>query len=510
MIDRRVIRAVMAVFAASALLLGLTAIPAAAAETGSISGSYVRGPDRPIASAGVRLDDRDNNQKAWTNTNAEGRFRFDDVPVGEYELHFYGPGSADQYWPQQTDPYQAGVITVAAGKDTVIDETAIPLGDVEITVTDQVTHQPLAGVSVSTLPGPYPGAVSVTTDAQGRARFEPLRAGTWGFGFSVQGYQYDTLSEVVIPADETVSLTKALAKEAVLTVNFTDAATGAPVGNACVYIAGENERGVSPSHMQCAYGSGQLRLTAWFPGRYRLFAVPGDMNSGDGVHGSQWVGASGGTGDLEQAKWVELKSGETTDVQVRFDGVGTISGTVTGADTGAPVSEICPTVTPSYSGFNQPWGVHCTYTEGRYTINGLGPYDWRVQFPDMTGKYAWQWSGDKPDRFAATPVRVTAGANTTLDARLKPAGKVTGQVHGATIPAYYISVNAINAVTGDWAGPDGLVKANSEYVLSGLDTQDIKISFYATHHEADWYPGPVSVIAGQTRSGVDLHATPEK
>lgn len=392
----------------------------------------------------------------------------------------------------------------------MIDETAIPLGDVEVKVTDQVTHQPLAGVYVFTRGGPHAGTISATTDAEGKAKFEPLRAGTWAFGFSVQGYQYDTLDEIVIRADETTSLTKALVEEAVLTVNFTDAATGAPVGNACVYIANENERSVSPSQLQCAYGTGQLRLTAWFPGRYRIFAVPGNMNSGDGVHGSQWVGANGGTGELEQAKWIELKSGETTDVQVRFDGVGTITGVLTGADTGAPVSGICPGVTPAYSGYNQPWGVTCTYTEGRYTISGLGPYDWRVQFPDMTGKYAWQWSGDKPDRFAATPVHVTAGTTTTLDAQLKLAGKVTGQVYGATIPNYFVSVNAVNAVTGDSAGPDGLVKSTGEYVLSGLDTQDIKISFIATHHDADWYPEPVPVIAGQTRSGLDLHATPEQ
>jgi hypothetical protein len=494
MFERRFVRAVMAVFAASALLLGLTALPAAAVETGSISGSFVRGPGKPIV-AGVRLDTLDNNQKDWTSTDAEGRFHFDNVPVGQYELRFYGPGTFDQFWPQQTDPYQAGAVTVTAGQDTVINETAIPLGEVEITVTDNVSHQPMAGVVVSTRGGPSTGYASATTDADGKAKFEPLRAGTWAFGFSEEGYQYDTLDEIVVRADETTHLTKALEKEAVLTVNFTDAATGAPVGNACVYIAGENERGVSPSNMQCAYGSGQL---------------PGNVSTGDGVHGSQWVGADGGTGDLEQAKWIELKAGETTDVQVRFDGAGTITGVLTGADTGAGVSEVCPGVTPAYPWYNQPWGVACTYTEGRYTISGLGPYDWRVQFPDMSGTYAWQWSGDKADRFAATPVHVTAGTTTTLDARLKPSGKVTGKMSGITIPWYYTSVNAINSVTGDWAGPDGLVKSTGEYELSGLDTQDVKISFVATRNDPDWYPEPVPVVAGRTRSGVDLHASPEE
>ncbi|MDI5975933.1 carboxypeptidase regulatory-like domain-containing protein [Amycolatopsis magusensis] len=495
----------MAVFAAFTLLLGLGTVPAAAAETGSISGSYVRGPGRPIASAGVRLDDRDNNEKAWVSTDAEGRYRFDDVPAGEYELRFRGPGAFDQYWPQQTDPYQAGVVTVTAGEETVVDETAIPLGDVEVEVTDEVSREPLAGVSVFTLAG----SNSATTDAEGVARFGPLRAATWEFGLSKAGYQYDTIGETVVRAEETTRLTKALAKEAVLTVDFVDAATGAPVGDACVYIMAEHERSVSPQHMQCAYGTGKLRLTAWFPGRYRLFAVAGNMYAGDGVHGSQWVGANGGTGDLEQARWIELKSGETSDVRVRFDGVGAISGVVTGSDTGAPVSGLCPTIAPAHSSYHQPWGVTCTYTEGRYTISGLGPYDWRVQFPDMAGKYAWQWSGAKADRFAATPVRVTAGATTTLDARLEPAGKVTGRIHGATGPPYFLSVNAYNAATGDAAGPDGLVKSTAEYELSGFDTQQIRISFYATHH-IDWHPEPVSVVAGQTRAGLDLYATPDQ
>jgi 5-hydroxyisourate hydrolase-like protein (transthyretin family) len=510
MLERRFIRAAAAVLAVSALALGLTAVPASAAETGSISGSYVQGPGKPIASAGVRLDTLDNNEKARTITDADGRFHFDDVQVGQYELRFDGPGVFEQYWPQQTDPYQAGAVTVSAGNNTVVDETAIPVGSVEFTVTDHVSHQPLAGVGVSTRSGPHAGSISVTTNAEGRATFATLRAATWSFGLSVPGYQYDILDDVVVRPDETTSVAKSLEKEAVLTVNFSDAATGAPVGNACVYIADENERGVSPEHMQCAYGSGKIRLTAWFPGRYRIFAVPGNVSAGDGVHGSQWVGADGGTGDLEQAKWIELKSGETTDVQVRFDGVGAITGVLTGADTGAPVSGVCPGVTPAYSGYNHPWAVACTYTEGRYTISGLGPYDWRVQFPDMSGTYAWQWSGDKPDRFAATPVHVTAGTTTTLDAQLKPAGRVTGQVFGATVPWYYVSVNSVNAVTGDWAGPDGLVKSTGEYELSGLDTQDVKITFAATRNAPDWYPEPVPVVAGQTRSGVDLHASPEK
>jgi hypothetical protein len=59
--------------------------------------------------------------------------------------------------------------------------------------------------------------------------------------------------------------------------------------------------GVDPNHMSCCYGTGKVRLDGYWPGRYRLFAFAGDVANGDGVHGSQWVGAHGGTGDLEKA-----------------------------------------------------------------------------------------------------------------------------------------------------------------------------------------------------------------
>ncbi|MCO1579883.1 hypothetical protein M8C13_29435 [Crossiella sp. SN42] len=506
MFERRSLRAVLSVLTAVALLLGMTAVPAAAAETGSISGSFLRGPGRPLV-VGVRLNDLNGNQRGWTATDTEGRFRFEGVPVGEYRIGFFGPERAVQYWPQQVEEYRGSTVTVTAGGTAVVEETALPLGDLEFTVTDQATGQPIPGARLSSRDGPY--AIYATTDTAGVARFGPIRATTWSFGIQADGYQYDIVGETVVRADQTTSLPKTLARVAVLKVEFASAVTGAAVGKACVGIADADQRDLDQDGQDCAHGTGRAEITYLAPGKYRLFAMPGDRSGGDGVHGSQWVGPEGGTGDPAQAKLVELRSGETTEVRVRFDGAGSITGSVTDTKTGTPVSGLCPGTTPASSGSRGQWGVQCTYTEGRYTIADLGPYDWRVQFPDMKGKYAWQWSGEAPDRLAATPVRVTAGAATTLDARLKPAAKVTGKVIGNTIPFRYVSVNAYNARTGDAAGPDGRVTLNGQYFLSGLASQEIKIGFYATRHQ-DWYPKPVHVTAGLTLYGLDLHATPEK
>ncbi|MBB4677424.1 hypothetical protein [Crossiella cryophila] len=76
------------------------------------------------------------------------------------------------------------------------------------------------------------------------------------------------------------------------------------------------------------------------------------------------------------------------------------------------MSGLCTSVRPALAGDHRPWGVRGTNAEGRYTISFLGPYGWRVQFPDMKGDYAWQWSGAAPDRFGATQVRATASETT--------------------------------------------------------------------------------------------------
>lgn len=467
-------------------------------EYGWIAGSFVRGPGQPVPDVRVELTDPNGNQRDQTATDASGGFRFPHVKTGEYKIRFFWPGSAEQWWPGQTDPYQAGIVTVTADQETVIDETALPTGDLEVTVTDSMSGAPVAGACVSSRD--FLPAVTACADADGRARFDTIRARVYSFSISPPtGYLYGSMDDVLVRPNELGTASTTLVREAVFEVTFQDAATGAPVSDACVAVVDEAARGsVDPYHLWCSYGTGAIRIGMYWPGRYRLFAQPRD-----GVHGSQWVGAQGGTGNLERARWIELTPGVTAPVKIRLDRAGSITGTVTDAAAGTPVQGICPTVTPSNPWFTDPVGVTCTYTEGRYTISGLGPYEWRVQFPDLTGAYAWQWSGDKADRYAARPVAVTPGAVTTVDARLRPAGRVTGAVLGATIPYEYVSVHAINARTGDWTAPQGLVTLTGAYTLSGLNTQWIKITYSATSGDPLWHPRPVRVTEGHT-TGLDL------
>ncbi|WP_461119677.1 hypothetical protein [Saccharothrix stipae] len=431
-------------------------------------------------------------------TDAGGRYRFAAVPAGQYKLRYQWPSFTEQWWPGKHDSWSAQQITVVTGVETAVDEVALPVGDLEITITDSATGAPMPGVCVSAS-GPH--FVSGCADSGGKVELGPARVGRWHVTANPPaGYLYGSVDQDVV-AEQTTTASIAMDREAVLDLTFVDAVTGRPVPRTCVAEVDEGARGSVPQYLDtCADSAGRLRLGMRFTGRTKLFARPTD-----GVHGSQWVGPDGGTGDVDQAAWHVLRSGETTSVTIRLDPAGTISGTVTAAATGAEVSGVCVIVAPAAPWSVNPYEPNCTYGSGAYTIRGLGPYDWPVQFPDRSGRYAWQWSGNAADRHSATPVRVHADQVTTADAALTAAGVLTGRITGLTIPWHYASVYAVNARTGDWAAPQAGMKSPNQYTIAGLGTQAVRIAFTPTNEGLQWHPVPVDVTAGATTT-VDLTA----
>lgn len=462
---------------------------------GSVRGTYLRKPGEPLGSVRVRLTDRSGNDVAEsTVTAADGTFRFDHVRTGERTLRFYYPSYSYGHFDD--------TLTVLPDQETVVERFARPMGGAEITIRDAATGDPMPNVQVGS-EGPEGTGPRVTTDVEGKARYADLLTGRWRFLVDQPvGYLYSTVENVDVTADQTAVATGTLDREAVLELTFADAATGAPV-DGCYVTVDPRARNVVPNGTGiCSTdGTGKLRVTGQWPGRQRLFAFPRTSTA----HGSQWVGENGGTGDAEQAKWFDTVSGQTTSVQVKFDGAGTISGTVVDDQTGAPVSYVCPSVTPSYADPSQGRNVRCTYTDGRYEISGLGPYSWPVQFPTEYGQYAWQWSGGAADRFSATKIQVSPGGTATADARLKQPGKISGRLVNATRPWQYTGVYAVNALTGDYAGPEASRNSRYEFSMKGYATQDVRLLFHANFEdEFQTHPDPVHVEAGRETTGVEL------
>ncbi|GAA0567452.1 carboxypeptidase-like regulatory domain-containing protein [Actinomadura livida] len=475
-------------------------------EYGSISGRFVTASGAGVPGAAVEVHDASGNSQGREITDPDGAFRFTRLHAEDHKLSFDSNGNI-QWAHGKLDQYEADPITVRPGLETTVTETALPTGDLEVTVLDSKSREPVPGAYVATRGGPR--SLFAETDAKGKATFDGVLTGTYSFSISPpEGYLYGSIDDVVVQAGQATRVTTELVREATIVATVRDAKTAQPVAGACVTLFEQTatvhkrvtrKRGNKTVDRECSDGSGELRIPQLWPGKYKLFITPTD-----GVHGRQWVGLNGGTGDMEKAARFTVASGEVIETGVRLDGTGSIAGTVTDARTGKAVEDVCAWVLPAGPSGPEAWGRNCTDSGGRYTIDGLGPYDWRVQYPDFHGRYVWQWSGGAPDRFAARPISVPAGATVTADARLPETGKLGGKVIGSVVPNEYVSVIAVSSRTGDIAAPFARITGDVDYALYGLATQWIKLGYRGGPADTAWYPKPLHVVAGEAINGPDL------
>jgi hypothetical protein len=479
--------------------------------TGVLAGQVTEpGGASPAGGVTVVLFTEGQTWSSVQTTGADGRYSFSDLTPVQY-LTLYERGAYHQWGHQREEEFSADRFTVADGQTTVVDEELLPLGSLTVAVTDQRTHRPVAGACVGIFAGVQ---ANKCTDAAGIATFDGLTP--TGYSVSVDGgpthfvwtSENDGGGTVNVPRGP-AHLDVALRQAAALGTTVRDASTGAPVDNACLNPIPVTARGVPDGYTEASCTStgqnaviGQLQ-----PGTYNLLVAPND-----GVHGMQWLGANGGTGDRRDAVAVTARAGRITALPgVRLDRAGTISGVVRDKATGAGINLACVYVVPLNPQVGVSFGTpHCTASDGRYTIAGLGPYDWRVEFVDtqslQIARYAWQWNGGAPDRFSALPVRVSAGQTITVNADMVPGARITG--HSPS----FSSMWAYNAQTGDFAASGGFSQFDGLYELTNLATQNVKIEYSPAGQGQCWYPAvpdfrratPIPVTAGQTTNGIDL------
>jgi len=227
----------------------------------------------------------------------------------------------------------------------------------------------------------------------------------------------------------------------------------------------------------------------------------------------QWVGPSGGTGSQYLARQVTPAPGKVTTVPpVQLDGAGAIAGLVTDAGTGKGVNLECVQVTPA--GGDPTFDGVCqgalSDAAGHYTLTGVGPYAWPVEFSSVEGNgYAWQWSGGVASRKQATLVPVSAGRTATANAKLSRGNTVSGTVLGTNGAPLQSTVVLVNSDTGDdtgWATP-----AIGRYAV-GVLPQAVRIRYTDPRTPATllWYKNVADfthatpVTVGSTAVTVDL------
>ncbi|MGC4868899.1 carboxypeptidase-like regulatory domain-containing protein [Micromonospora sp. DT53] len=266
-----------------------------------------------------------------------------------------------------------------------------------------------------------------------------------------------------------------------------DAATGAPVPRACAALVpvdaaalsavgiGEDQDG---RYGGCADEQGVLVTGDVAPGTYRLLVRPYDTTT----HGLQWVGRHGGTGERERAQVIRVRPGVVTSAPtIRLDPPGTVVGVVTNAATGAPIPRARVMVVPYVPHPKYDDHGPTTDEEGRYTITGLGPYHWPVQF--AADGLATVWSGGVGGRQQARPVRVRAQQTATLNQALPAGTPLTGAVRVDELLTYG-QVIAFDATTGEMAG---VADVGSGYALRLLPGQRVRLRCDCAYTPPVWH-----------------------
>lgn len=466
--------------------------------TGAVTGRLAKQGDGVVT---VNLFTTAGASAGQVVSDADGRYAFPAVPPGQYKIQF-GFGGRWQWAHQQLGFTRATAVAVTSGDTAIVDDTMLDPGRVEIVATDAVTGRPVDEFCASRWEG-------IETDCGatgGVLKLTNLEDGTYTLYLtSSDGLHARTqLDDVKVTFGKVTRIEVALTPTAAITTTVVDRATGEPVADICVaalpLVFGGIDGDTCDWSRNHTDEAGRVTLEELTPGEYTLLAVP----SRRATHGMQWVGKNGGTGNQYKALRINAVAGElSTAPHVRLDPAASITGTIRDGETGEPMVNGCAAVLPSKRGAGA-FGSNCTTwdSEGRYTLSGLGPYDWPVQysyFYDYSEPYAAYWSGGVADRKAATPVKAGIDEPAVADATLRKVG--TGLTFTAKTPDgqpydRQFEAEVYNARTGDY------VKSLSHaWSLDGMVAQPTRVKYWTYDpYTVGWYGGTNFATADNVRA----------
>ncbi|MDG6108350.1 carboxypeptidase regulatory-like domain-containing protein [Dactylosporangium aurantiacum] len=460
--------------------------------TGSVGGQLTNADGSPAANVGVIANQPDGNgSQGWTTTGADGRYRIDDLLLGVYVVAFAGPAGVTQYAHGRLDSAAADRFTVTDGKLTTVDETFLPTGAIRIVAHDATTGEPLENFCVwatntDNVRGCATGVELLIAD---------LFVGTYTLNVNIDDHLHLTVPyvPVTVAAGQTATIDVAMRQGASITATMVSRDGGIAV-NGCVGVANISQPyGYDPygfcSDERPGPTPGSVVIGPLEPGTYQLLADPRSDTLG-----LQWVGAAGGTGDRDAAQRFTVASGDRiTAPTIQFDRAGTVRGKVTDVNTGAPVARVCVSVVALSQGFAPQGGCgFWTGADGTYSIPGVGPYAWPVQFIERG--YQWRWSGNAVNRHEATMVTVPAGKYAAANIKLRTGGgTLTGTVHDAAGNPRNAFVVAYDALSGEalHSGDSNNQYSNPPmtFTIPNIAPQQIKIFYQLPDGRSGWLGG---------------------
>ena len=466
----------------------------------------------------------------YATTAANGTYTISGLAAGSYDVDFSTTNCSTagnyigQWYNDAPSESQATLVSVTVGQTSSgIDATLVRGATITGTVTDAGNHD-LSGICVTADPtsGFEYQTYETTTDAYGTYTLTRLPAGSYDIEFTTgkscgntgnyaaQWYQDATSQSSATPVTVTAGTTTSSIDATMAAggaVSGKVTASGSPLGGICVDLEGGPTQASTTTAADGTYSLGGLSS-----GTYEVEFSAGSYCGNSGSYLTQWYkGASSESG----ATPIAVTTGHTTSgIDAAMVLGGSISGTVKDTS-GAKLSGICV-----YADGGPSSASAETAADGTYSLTGLAPGSYDVEFTPGCGSngYQTQWYKKAATASEATPVKVTAGANSTsVNASLSAGGSISGTVKsksGTSLAG--ICVGVLNGPTYESA--QAVTGSNGKYTIPGLAPGSYDVTFTTGsacgntgNYLTDYYKNatssqdatPVEVTSGNTTSGIN-------
>ncbi|MEV4417795.1 hypothetical protein [Catellatospora sp. NPDC049609] len=328
----------------------------------------------------------------------DGTIDLAEMPPGHYRLRLNDEGYSmsprpTQWYPATLSSADAGLITITDGQTTAIAESMAIPATVEVLLRDALSGAPITEACVTIRREVCGGG----TDGVYRDLLDFRTSSSHVHAVHLPDHFTASTSVTAAPGKVT-QVTLKMEPGAVIATTYRDGTVDpAATDPVCVYTA-QGRWGTEFSALPvCAMpaADGALRLGPFRPGWVQLFVAP------RGAAGAQWLGYHGGTGDRRNAAVISLSAGVVTTAPAIVPArSGSVHGVLRHGSTGEPAVSACAVAGPGLVG--------CS-TQGHYTLDRLGPYQWTIDY--SSNGLLKTWSG----RSGAPRVQLVSGQSTVAD-----------------------------------------------------------------------------------------------